>query len=402
MTANAYNNSVRVAREAMKHLESSIVVPHLCNRQYDKLFKAGGDIGLGGSTAYARIPGRYETVQSATATPNGYNDTVKAIQVLQYNTSARFTTAELALNLDDPNNNLLPSLMESLASAVDVAMLAPLVGVYQVAGAAGTAITSHAPFLEANAILDEANALQARRFAVLNPRAQGKMLGAATSIFNPQAELGEQYASGRLGRAFGLDWYMSQHLGSQTVGPLGGSPAVGTAVEGASTLPTTAWTASAAARLSSGDVFTIAGVYKVDPITGLSTGQLQQFRVTSAFSSDGSGNGTINITPSLTTVGPTASINTLPTSGALLTIASGTANSVAGNSYVMQEDALVMVSCPLAPGGPKSHQVFNPRLNMSLRVSEFWDGTADTHLTRFDVICGSVLAQPRLACRVLG
>src|SRR6185295_19470105 len=104
----------------------------------------------------------------------------------------------------------------------------------------------------------------------------------------------------------------TQNVRTHTVGtkagtPLinGGSQATTYAASGANnaqSLITDGWTASSAI-LKQGDVFTIAGVFAVNPVSKDVLPYLQQFVVNADVSSDGSGNATLNISPAIITTG---------------------------------------------------------------------------------------------------
>ena len=172
--------------------------------------------------------------------------------------------------------------------------------------------------------------------------------------------------------------------------------------DGLTAVSSTGWTAAAAARLNAGDIFTIANVYKVNPQSKLSTGQLQQFVVTANFSSDGSGNGSISIQPAIQLTGPNQNVNSYPVSGAAITPLSA-ANKVSQINSVFHRDAFGLICADLPkPPNVECTRVRSPRLNIAMRMVRGYNVTQDTELYRLDVLMGWAILRPTLACRVQG
>jgi hypothetical protein len=127
-----------------------------------------------------------------------------------------------------------------------------------------------------------------------------------------QAINNKSYREGEIGKIGGIDTYMSQNAPTFTTGPFGGTPLINGASQNTTydttgantqTLITDGWTAAAAARVVAGDVFTIAGVFDVNPVTKATLPILKQFVVKANGSSDGSGNLTLTIAPQIITSG---------------------------------------------------------------------------------------------------
>jgi hypothetical protein len=148
-----------------------------------------------------------------------------------------------------------------------------------------------------------------------------------------------------------------------------------------------------------GDIFTMAGVYKVNPVSKVSTGQLQQFVVTSAGAYT-----TINFQPPLYTAasGPLQNVTALPLSTAAVTFLS-VASKVSPANMVFHRDAFGLVCADLAkPDGVQATRVRSKKLNIPIRMIKWYNGTQDTELYRLDVLFGWSVLRPGFACRVQG
>jgi hypothetical protein len=196
---------------------------------------------------------------------------------------------------------------------------------------------------------------------------------------------------------------MAQNVASLTAGQRGGTPLVNGASQTGASLVTNGWTAAAANRVKKGDVFTIAGVFAVNPITKESTGSLQQFVATADAASDGSGNATIAISPSIVTSGSTKTVTGSPAAGAALTFV-GAASAVSVNNILMHKNAFTLGCADLElPQGVHFAAVASDKESgISIRVIRQYDIANDKFPCRLDVLYGWKAVRPEWACRILG
>lgn len=175
--------------------------------------------------------------------------------------------------------------------------------------------------------------------------------------------------------------------------------------EGAVTLVTDGWTAAAAPRLKKGDVFTIANVNAVNPLTKQSTGLLRQFVVTADVSSDGSGNATIGIYPAIysSASGALQNVSALPADNAAITVL-GAANTVTPAQIVAHQDAftLACVDMPLPKGMDMAARASSKQAGLSIRFVRGFDITNDRFISRLDIVYGFAALYPEWSCRVQG
>lgn len=406
MASNTFNNVASITQKAMDVLENNLTFTKFVNRQYDDQFReTGAKIG---DTANIRIPGFYSVRTGPVANPQGYNDTFKPVVLTQKGVDLSFTTKELRLNVEDGDaftTNVLNPMIAPLANQIDLDGLLLSNQIYQASGTPGTAPTDLQPFLDAGAILDEAAVPRDGEWsAIMAPRTQSSIIGGLKTLFNPNDDIAEQYRNGTMGRlAAGFKFSMDQNIQSQTFGPLGGTPLVATApANGDTSIATKGWTAAAASRLNKGDIITFAGVNKVNPVSKADTGQLMQFVVTSDFSSDGSGNGTVNISPAFITTGPLQNVTALPAVNAAITPLAA-ASKVSPMNMVFHKDAFGLICVDLPkPDGVEVARVRSKKLNIALRMIKWYNGTQDTELYRLDVLYGWTILRPTFACRAQG
>jgi len=247
---------------------------------------------------------------------------------------------------------------------------------------------------------------------VLDPASNASQIGAVSGLFNPQTKIGNQYNEGVFVDAtntLGLKIAMTQNVARHTVGALGGTPAVNGANQALTSgwsntysLITDGWTAAAAQRLNAGDIFTIANVFSVNPVTRQSTGQLMQFCCVSAASSDASGNLTAVISPAPISAGPFQNINAAPADNALLTV-NGTAATGYVRNIAWHEDAFELAVVKMQDlamfggwGAVRSDEGFSIRVFRQAAIS------SDTVGNRVDVLYGWATVYPEQATQQVG
>jgi len=206
-----------------------------------------------------------------------------------------FSDYDLTLSIDEFSKRYLEPAGKRMAAELDLRIATRFYrGVANFAGTAGTTPSTAQAILDAAVYLDnKACPRDDSRMLALTPLANAKLVGGMSGLFNDQATQGRQLKTGMMATNLGVDFIMSQNLPTHTVGALGGTPLVNGANQGlinsgstdnpyaaSTSLITDGWTAAVGNRLKRGDVFTIAGVFAVNPETKQNTGLLQQFVVT--------------------------------------------------------------------------------------------------------------------------
>lgn len=150
--------------------------------------------------------------------------------------------------------------------------------------------------------------------------------------------------------------------------------------------------------MTAGDVFTVAGVYSVNPETKQSTGHLYQFAVRAAYAG---GAGNVPIWPALYKTGPLQNISTDVPDNTLLTFV-GTASTAYPNNLAYHRDAFAFASVDLVMPEGVDQSAREVMDGISMRyVRQYRIGTDDIP-ARFDVAYGGVCARSEMACRVIG
>lgn len=392
-----------IVNEALMVLENNLTFAMNVNRMYDEQFarsgaKIGNIVNVRKPVRYIVSTGRALQLQDATETSEAVALTTQA------HVDFAFTSADLTLSVDMFSERFLKPAIAAIANKIDYDGLTLYQNVYNTVGTPGTTPNALLTYLQAGVKLDhEATPRDGMRGLVIDPLAQATIVDALKGLFHASSEVSSQYKNGMMGMTAGFDWAMDQNVNMHTVGPLGGTPLVNGASQTGASLITDAWTSAAANRLKKGDVFTIQDVYAVNPQSRQSTGQLRQFVVTADTDSDGSGNLTIPISPSIVTSGAFQTVNAAPANNAPITVL-GAANTVSPQGMAYHRDAFTLVCADLEmPSGvDMAARRSDPQLGISMRLVRQYDINGDLFPCRIDVLYGWKTIRPELACRIAG
>lgn len=406
--ANAFQNPTMYTDECLRVLANNIVLGSKVSRKHQKEFaKEAMKIG---DTINVRRPARFTVNSGASFSAVDYTETSIPLTVnYQKHVDTSFTSSDLTLKVQDFSDRVIKPAAIQLAQQIDIdGYVAAKNTVGNLTGTAGTSPNAVSFLFDIGKKLDDFSVPRdGRRYYALDQASNAAQVAALTGFFNAQTKIASQYNEGIFvdgTNTVGLQIAMSQNIARHTVGPLGGTPLVNGASQGITsgwantgTLVTDGWTAAAANRLKAGDVFTIANVFSVNPVTKQSTGQLMQFVVTADVSSDGAGNLTATISPAMISGGPFQNINAAPADNAALTI-NGTASTSYARNLAWHEDAFELAVVRMVDlaefggwGAVRSQDGYSLRTFRQAAIS------TDTVGTRIDALYGWATVYPEQA-----
>lgn len=396
--ANALLTTSKITREALRLFINSNAFLKNIDRQYDDQFAvAGAKIG---DTLRIRLPNDYTVGTGRVITPQDTTEQQRTLTVsTQKNVAISFSSAELALSLDDFSTRILLPAMNNLAGAVaaDVMTLTESASAFVFKDAGSGVITTPdaSTWLLAGAKLDNNSAPRnsMSRKIMMDPLTQARTVSTLAGLFNSQTKLKDQYEVGQMGTdTLGFDWFMDQTIIKHTPGSFTAGTVAGAGQTG-STLLTNAITGT----LNRGDVITIAGVFAVNRVTKLTTGELQQFNVTANVLN---GATSIPIYPALV-LAPAAygTVTALPGAGAVISLLAAPNTVYRKNvAYVPEAMTLATADLPLPRGvNEAARETYD---GISLRMISDYDVTNDLFITRIDILYGYVALRPEWICVV--
>jgi hypothetical protein len=401
-----------IAKEALMQLENNLVLANRVHREYKKEFTGGQ-----GSSVAIRRPVKFNVTNGATAVLQDVEEKTTNITIDQRKHVAwEFNTQDLTLSIEEYSERYIKPAAIALANDVDVSIANLYSSVWNQVGTIGTTPANYAAIAAAAQRLDEMAVDSSNRSMVLNPAGRYAVAGNQMVLEGAGVVKKTAYEEALMGRVATFDTYSTQNIATHTVGPLGGTPLVNGGAQAVTyanavgnnwsqTLVTDGWTAAAALRVRAGDVFTIAGVFAVNPVPRTGAKQvmpyLQQFTVLNNGSSDASGNLTLTISPAIIVSGPQQTVSAAPADNAAITFV-GSANAQFPVNIGFHKNAFALVTCPLdMPDGAsfKARESYN---GLSMRVIKDYDFTTDSDRIRLDILYGVKAIYPDLACRLAG
>jgi hypothetical protein len=405
--ANTLATSSWVTKEIARLFVNKLTFLANVNRTYDDQYVVSG--AKVGNTVNARLPQRF-TVTDGQALQL---QTVPISLTNQKNVAFGWSSAQATTELDSVRQRYVQPGAEALANAAEVlAFGAVYRDIYSTVGTPGVTPATNLLYLQAGVKLTDLAAPIDGRVGMLDPMAMATLVNANAAIFNPSATISEQYTTGMFGRgALGVgEWYQDPNRPVHVTGTFTAStPLVNGANQTGSVLNTNGW-ASGAATLKKGDIFTIAGVNSVNPLSYQSTGRLQQFVVTADTTSVGVNMATLPISPAIITSGQLQTVDASPAASAVITVwaanpAGGTlATTNSPQSFVYHPDAFAFVMADLSKpsAGCEASTVRSKALGISIRMVEQYQIGTDQNPSRLDILIGAATLQARLAARVVG
>jgi hypothetical protein len=408
--ANSLVTPTWYTKEVARILVNNLKFAANVNRTYDDAYvQAGAKVGY---TVNARLPQRFTVTEGQALQTQGINDQYAPITLThQKNVAYSWSTASMTQEIEAVRERYVKPAATALANVIDYDGLNTVfTDVYQSVGTPGTTPSSNLTYLQAGAKLTNSATPSDGRVAVLDPTSMVTLANANLALFNPTAQISEQYREGQFAsRALGVgEWYEDANVAKFTTGSYTTStPLINGASQTGSSLVTDGW-ASSAATLNKGDIFTIAGVYGVNPVSYASTGALQQFVVTATTTSSGVDMATLPISPSIITSGQLQTVTASPADNAAITVVGAGASTmtatVTSQSLLYHPDAFALVMADLhrPQSGAEATTVRSKELGVSIRMVQQYQIGTDSEPTRLDVLYGWATLRPTLACRVQG
>ena len=395
--SNSLLTPTAVTREALRILHQKLNFIGNINRTYDDSFaQSGAKIG---DSLKIRLPNEYVVRSGATLSAQATTETSTTLQVAtQKGVDLNFSSVDLTLSLDDFSSRILEPAMAVLAANIEADALTMYQDVYNIVDQDATAFTWNTVLQGRKTLNDNLTPMDNQRSALLSTASSVKLVDALKGLFQDSTEISKQYREGKMGRSAGFDFYENTLLVPHTTGTA--AKTTGYTVNGAVTAngSTAVTVQTGTTTFKKGDVFTVAGCFRVHPETKVSTGALQQFVVAADYAG---GAGSLTFAPAIYTSGGRQNVTSggLPNSGALVKVGAG-ASELLGADMVFHKDAFAFATADLVmPKGVDfaSRQVMD---GISMRVVRAYDINNDKFPCRLDVLYGYKAIRPQLAARL--
>lgn len=312
--ANSFNNTQLVLDDFLIHFQNNTQFALTAGRNFTEDYK-NKPMRKGDTLTY-RLPYQFTAGTSLTVTPQDVVDRTRTITVDQVrNTALQFNGLEITLEdaLKNPYaKEYMESEVEVIANSVESYIAQNFYkSTYNAVGTPGSAVTA-STIGDARALAMKLGipVVSSQFFGALEPDSANALANSVNNYFNTKVNTAA-LEKGFLGELKGVQFFESVHIGRHVAGAGAGTAAtagvksgglVNGAVSSGSSIAADGLAASTTA-FRQGDIIFVAGVYSVNPLTKLSTGELQQFTVTADVTSTAGGAATIPVSPAIVTSG---------------------------------------------------------------------------------------------------
>jgi hypothetical protein len=368
-----------------------------------------------GQTINYRLEERYKGGRGATATSEARVQVIRPLTITtQFHTMVEFDGFELTFDRarDEPYlDMMLNPRAKTLANDVEkfIALENFQLQTYQAVGTPGVPVDFNTITL-ADAYMTELGIPEdGNRFLANPPRVSASLSNQLSTVFNQTVNRGA-LLDGFIGHLSGFDFFKTNFLKRQISGaggiivtpPTGfkdGGQVTNGPISGGNTIIVTGVQATQKV-FAQGDIIEIAdaaGVFMVNPLTYEPLAQRAQFVVTADVISDGGGNATIPVNPTIVVSGARQNISAAIPNGAQIWLYEDHNVSIA-----FHNQSIVFAAPPIKElkGGVEAVTSFSDLYKLSMTYSLGADIRNYVQLDRIDVI-GGVAINPEFAVRVI-
>lgn len=392
--SNTLVKSTVIAKESLRQLENNLGMAKVVYRDWENKFAKDGE------TLGIRKPNKFRATKARARSNSALSESNLTMTLAtQAHVSFEWSTKEMTDTIDRISERYIKPAMSALANTMEVDLYALYVDVFNQVGTPGTAPSDYDVYADARRRLNEEAAPLDNRFVMVNPKGEAETMKGLKGLFNEKM-INDVVVKGSLGSLAGFDFAMAQNVSVHTTGYFtnGATPLVDGAGQTGDTLLSKGWSGSN--DLHEGDIFTVAGVYAVNPKTGQSTGELRQFVVTAQIN-DSSSAIDIPIYPSIITSGAYQTVDASPAGDAPITMV-GTESTQYPINLAFHKDAFALAVRPLEIPSSASWGARESYNGLSVRCIKAYDVEEDKEVLRFDILYGVLCQYPELACRIIG
>lgn len=361
-----------------------------------------------GQTIYVKKPSRY-TVGSSLDLTSAIQDNVEEKVALTLDKvcsiGVKMSSLEIAYDkgIKKWNDDFLKPAMNAIAAEMDKWLSDKAVkATWNQVGTAGTTPAAVLTYLQANQKLTEFLAPEDNdRYCFLNPDANTATSDARKGLFQNDAEIAKIYKNGYVGQGQGMTYVQTNLMPTITRGTAAGTITVTTtSTTGATTI---ALTGTGTQTLVAGDIFTIASVNAVHPLTKQDLGYAKQFVVTAANTASGGAYTAVAIADTIYGSGSNSlqNVSALPQAGAAVTLF-GSASTAYKQNLALHKSAMRLCTVPLILPTNMEFAARDTKDGISVAVVRGFDIRTREEIMRFDVLAGGVAVRPEWMARVTG
>ena len=378
-------------------------------RQFDQQFAVG-------SSVQVKLPQKWTIRDGLGYTPQPINRITTTVNCnLIKGIDFEWDSIEKALEMErsekEISDQYIAPAAAQLAQEIDSqAALFAYQNANNIVGVLGTDPTNSTTFMQGLQRLTElACPPGGEKGAIVTPSVATAVVPNIQTYFNPASEISRAFKNGSMGMFNGFEWHNSMSLKRHTAGTAGTAAGLTIGANVNSNSNTVTIIGTAAETLNVGDVFNIAAVNQVNPMTReVLTPVLKQFVVTQPVTLTG-GSDVVSISPTI--YGPGSqyqNVDALPLATAVVTLFPGTPSpqgKSGAQNLLIHPDAYALVSVKLE--SPEAVEVISqkrdPKTGIAIRFVRAFDSVQSRMINRWDMVFGFGAMYPDNCCvRMLG
>jgi len=409
--ANTFNTNKDapgiIAKAAAKMLADSLQFTKSISKVDPEDFKGKNGYGAG-DTIYISKPARYIPQNTFDITSSVQNITEEKVALSLDTISTigiEIDSLEFASDIEMKNviKRVVKPAVSSIGQDVEQRFLEKASdATYNVVGTAGSTVFDPDTILSAREKMNKFLAPKDdERYICFDSTAGRSAVNARKGLFQSSDEIAKQYKQGFIGLADGFKWMENELLNDHENGNDVTSVLINGAVSSGSSTITIDGLTITTGTVTKGQVFTIAGVYAVHPITKKTYTFLQQFVVTADATANGAGQATVSISPSIYSSADVGlqNVSALPADNAPLVFI-GAASTTYTQNLAYHKDAFRMVSVPLIMPQRAEFAAQETVDGITVAIVRDWDINKRRMVTRLDFLGGLVADRPEWASRI--
>ena len=406
MTSTVLLTPQIITKESLVILENNLVAASKVNRKFENQFmKIGSQLTI-------RKPNKFTVTSGASLQVQNIAEPSVTITVnQQQHVDFSFTSQDLTLTVEEFSERYLKPGLAALANKLDFDVVAQALNFSNYVGTPTVTPSAFSTSVQlVGRRMDDNADPQDNRTLLINPAAYWAVAnGLSGSFVMPTAK--DALVKGYLATIGNYEVYMDQNVQSLPAGVGAGAGAHNTSesatIVGTTGVGTTTQVLGGGNATSEsyqvGEVFTVAGVFNVNPVSRISTGVLKNFVLT-ASTAAGASTTTLNFLPALVTSGPYQNVSAgFTTASAVVWLTGTTAAQIQSpQNLAFTRDALGLVTVPLEIPQGVDFAARETYRNISMRVVRAYDINNDVFPTRVDILYGTAIYYDDLACRLGG
>lgn len=406
---NAPGVTAKLVAAHLKHKSKFI---KSISKETDETFRAQHKSASAGDEIYVKVPTQFKTGSTLDVTSTKQDVKQQKVPLkLDILRNVAFTMDSLEMAYNKPieywNNEFVEPAMNALSAEMDRVCLEKAARyTNKVVGVAGVQPGNVRGFLECHEkMFENLTPEDDEWYAMINPRTSTEFADAIKGLFHNK-EVAATFGKGYVGEGQGFNYLRSNLLPTF----INGADVSGIAVESSVVAITNGMTTlgvdgvTSGATITAGTVFTIAGVYDVDPITKIAKPYLKQFTVIEDVTETSGNSVTLKISPAIwyTNTDSRQNVSAAPVDETGTLTFFGSASTAYQQNLMYHKDAFRFVSVPLYTPEGLDFAAQETIDGISVRALRYFDGDKSVSSMRFDILAGLAAVRPEWACRYAG